>query len=131
MRLSATIEKLHERAPKLGKAVSLMTATGVIAGNSIGGSIPIWLMGTAKMITGSDIADKTVIKIANHWIKSNNAVINHILPKKDWRIDLPDDVHMDGKYLLVSNHQSWVDTSIVQYISENRLPLTRFLPNLS
>src|SRR5699024_10686625 len=38
----------------------------------------------------------------------------------------PDDVHMDGKYLLVSNHQSWVDTSIVQYISEKRLPLTRF-----
>ena len=33
---------------------------------------------------------------------------------------------MHGKYLLVSNHQSWVDTSIVQYISEKRLPLTRF-----
>lgn len=46
--------------------------------------------------------------------------------KKDWRINLPDDVRIDGKYLLVSNHQSWVDTSIVQYISENRLPLTRF-----
>lgn len=82
MRLTSSIQKLHERAPKLGKAVSLATATGVILGNSLGASIPMWLMGATKMITGSSIADETVIKIANHWIKSNNAVINHILPKK-------------------------------------------------
>ena len=41
-------------------------------------------------------------------------------------ISLPEDISSEGKYLLISNHQSWVDTSIVQYISENRLPLTRF-----
>ena len=126
MRLTSSIQKLHERAPKLGKAVSLATATGVILGNSLGASIPMWFLGATKMLPGSSIADETVIKIANPWINSNNAVINHILPKKDWRINLPDDVRIDGKYLLVSNHQSWVDTSIVQYISENRLPLTRF-----
>ena len=126
MRLNAAMQKIHTRAPKLGKAMSLATATGVIAANSFGGSIPLWLMGVGKIVTGAPIADKTVIKIANHWISSNNALIDTILPRKDWRIHLPDDVHMDGKYLLVSNHQSWVDTSIVQYISEKRLPLTRF-----
>ncbi len=126
MSLNATMQKLHKRAPTLGKAVSLATATGVIAANSFGGSIPLWLMGVGKIITGAPIADKTVIKITNHWISSNNALINNLLPRKDWRISLPDDVHIDGKYLLVSNHQSWVDTSIVQYISEKRLPLTRF-----
>lgn len=83
-------------------------------------------MGATKIITGAPIADKTVIKIAAHWISSNNALIDNMLPRKDWRINLPNDVHMDGKYLLVSNHQSWVDTSIVQYIGEKRLPLTRF-----
>lgn len=126
MRLNSLFQKMHERAPRLGKVVSLATATGVIVGNSFAGSIPIWLMGATKIMTGADIADKTVIKIANYWINSNNALIDTILPKKDWRISLPDDVHTDGQYLLVSNHQSWVDTSIVQYISENRLPLTRF-----
>ncbi len=126
MRLNSLFQKMHDRTPRLGKAVSLATATGVILGNSFAGSIPIWLMGATKIITGADIADKTVIKIANHWISSNNALIDTILPKKDWRISLPDEVHTDGKYLLVSNHQSWVDTSIVQYISEKRLPLTRF-----
>lgn len=126
MSLNATMQKLHKRAPTLGKAVSLATATGVIAANSFGGSIPLWLMGVGKIITGAPIADKTVIKITNHWISSNNALIDNLLPRKDWRITPPDDVHMNGKYLLVSNHQSWVDTSIVQYISEERLPLTRF-----
>lgn len=112
--------------PKVGKALSLATATGVIAGNSLGVGIPLWFMGATKMITGSKIADESVIKITNYWINSNNALIDNILPKKDWRISLPDDIHLDGKYLLFSNHQSWVDTSIVQYISENHLPLTRF-----
>lgn len=126
MRLNSTMQKIHKRAPRLGKAVSLATATSVLMVNSFGGSIPLWLMGATKILTGSQIADKTVISITNHWISSNNAVIDNILPKKDWRISLPDDVNTQGKYLLVSNHQSWVDTSIVQYISEKRLPLTRF-----
>nr|WP_317199826.1 acyltransferase [uncultured Psychrobacter sp.] len=126
MRLASVFQKIHDRTPKLGKAVSLATATGVILGNSFAGSIPVWLMGATKIITGADVADKAIIKIANHWIKSNNAVIDTVLPKKDWRIQLPEDVDTSGKYLLVSNHQSWVDTSIVQYIGQDRLPLTRF-----
>ncbi|MGP4734567.1 MULTISPECIES: acyltransferase [unclassified Psychrobacter] len=126
MRLTSTIRKMHKRSPTLGKAVSLATATGVIAANSFGGSIPLWLMGVGKVITGASIADKAVIKIATHWISSNSALIDNMLPRKDWRINLPDDIHTNGKYLLVSNHQSWVDTSIVQYIGEKRLPLTRF-----
>ena len=126
MRLTSTIRKMHKRSPKLGKAVSLATATGVIAANSFGGSIPLWLMGVGKVITGASIADKAVIKIATHWISSNSALIDNMLPRKDWRINLPDDIHTNGKYLLVSNHQSWVDTSIVQHIGEKRLPLTRF-----
>lgn len=126
MRTSSIVQRLHDKAPKLGKAVSFGAATGVIAVNSFGGGIPLWLMGTAKMLTGAKVADNTVIRIADHWIRSNNAVIDKLLPKKDWRIQLPDDVREDGQYLLICNHQSWVDTSIVQYISEDRLPLTRF-----
>lgn len=126
MPLTKAILSLQKRAPKVAKAVSLATATGVITANSIGGSLPIWLMGATKMITGAKIADNTVIKIANHWIHSNNLLIDKLFPNKDWRIHLPEDINPDGKYLLISNHQSWVDTSVVQYISENKLPLTRF-----
>ncbi len=126
MRLSNNLQKLRARAPKLGQALSLTAASGFIAGNSLVVALPVWLMGATKVVTGAAIADKTMIKVTNYWINSNNALIDKILPHKDWRISLPDDVHTQGKYLLMSNHQSWVDTSIVQYISEDRLPLTRF-----
>lgn len=126
MQLASLMQKLHQKTPKLGKAVSLATATGVITGTSMAAGLPVWLMGAAKVITGSKVADKTVIEVTNRWIKANNALIDNILPHKDWRISLPENVNTQGKYLLISNHQSWVDTSIVQYISENRLPLTRF-----
>lgn len=126
MRLASLFQKVHKRTPRLGKALSLTTATGVILGNSFAGSIPVWLMGATKILTGAAIADKAVIKIANHWINSNNTLIDTILPQKDWRISLPDNVNVNGKYLLISNHQSWVDTSVVQYVSQDRLPLTRF-----
>lgn len=126
MSLASTIQKLHKRAPKLGKAVSLVTAATVITGSSFRAGLPIWVMGAAKVITGSQTADDQVIKVTNRWIATNNTMIDDMLLDKDWRINLPDDVHPDGKYLLISNHQSWVDTSIVQYISAKRLPLTRF-----
>ena len=126
MSLASTIQKLHKRAPKLGKAVSLVTAATVITGSSFRASLPIWVMGAAKVITGSQTADDQVIKVTNRWIATNNTMIDDMLLNKDWRINLPDNVHPDGKYLLISNHQSWVDTSIVQYISAKRLPLTRF-----
>lgn len=126
MRLPSFIQKLHERSPRLGEAVSFLTATSVITGTGLAAGIPIWLMGATKVLTGSQIADKGLISMTTSWLNNNNALINNILPTKDWRISLPDDVQPNGKYLLVSNHQSWVDTSIVQYISEDRLPLTRF-----
>lgn len=126
MLLTKAMQSLQKRAPKAAKAASLAAATGVIAANSIGGSIPIWLMGATKMITGAKVADKTLIKIANHWIHSNNVLLDKMFPHKDWRITLPDNVHPDGKYLLICNHQSWVDTSVIQYVSEKKLPLTRF-----
>ncbi len=126
MQLASLMQKLHQKTPNLGKAVSLATATGVITGTSMAAGLPVWFMGAAKVITGSKVADKTVIDVTNRWIKANNALIDNILPSKDWRISLPESVNTEGKYLLISNHQSWVDTSIVQYISENRLPLTRF-----
>lgn len=126
MRLASTIQSLHKRAPKIAKVTSLVTAAGVITASSFRASVPLWVMGAVKVVTGSQAADDSVIKVTNRWIGSNNAMIDNMLPDKDWRISLPEDVHPNGKYLLMSNHQSWVDTSIVQYISAKRLPLTRF-----
>ena len=119
-------QNLHTKAPVIGKAASFATAAGVIGTNTLTYGMPLWLLGATKVATGSDVADKNVIRITKHWINTNNLLIDSVLPERDWRIDLPDDLEEDKQYLLISNHLSWVDTSIVQYISQGRLPLTRF-----
>jgi 1-acyl-sn-glycerol-3-phosphate acyltransferase len=125
-KIDSLYEKLHDKLPSVGKAASFLTGAGVLTANSIGVGLPIWTLGAAKVLTGSKRADKGLIEITKYWINSNNAVIDHALPHKDWRITMPNDLSEDKQYLLVSNHQSWVDTSIVQYISQGTLPLTRF-----
>ena len=81
MRLASTIQKIHDRAPRLGKAVSLATATGAIIGSSLSAGLPVWVMGATKVITGADIADKVVIKVTQAWIRNNNTLIDTILPR--------------------------------------------------
>ena len=125
-KIDSLYEKLHDKFPPVGKAASFLTGAGILTANSMAVGLPIWTLGAAKVLTGSKLADDALIEITKYWINSNNAVIDHALPHKDWRISLPDDLSEDKQYLLVSNHQSWVDTAIVQYISQDRLPLTRF-----
>ncbi|MDO4894602.1 acyltransferase [Moraxella sp.] len=120
------VQKLHEKTPKLAQKLSLLANTGAIAANSLAVGVPVLTAGALKMLTKSKTADQTVINIANHWINTNNRLIDKMLPAKDWRITLPDNLNPQGKYLLICNHKSWVDTSIIQYISENKLPITRF-----
>ncbi len=131
MTLKKIYQRLHDTSSKLGQTASLASAVAVIAGNSTLVGLPIWIIGSTKAITGAKVADEAMIQLAHYWIGINNRLIDTVLPKRDWRIEMPDDLSQDKQYLLISNHLSWVDTSIVQYISEGRLPLTRFFTKFS
>lgn len=119
-------EKLHQKSPKLAQKVSFATSASAIVANSVAVSVPLGTAGLAKVFAKSKRADKAVIDIARHWINVNNLLIDKVLPQKDWRIFMPDNLNANGKYLLICNHQSWVDTSIIQYVSFDKLPITRF-----
>lgn len=119
-------QKLHDKSPALAQKVSLATSVSAITLNSMAVSLPLFGAGLGKVFAGSKTADNTVIDIAHHWVGVNNLLIDKVLPHKDWRICLPDDLNPSGNYLLICNHQSWVDTSVIQYVSEGILPITRF-----
>lgn len=120
------LNKLDKRAKPLAKATTFGLTAGTVVLNSLSVGLPLWITGALKTGTGNKVADKSVLKIAEHWIHTNNQLIDKVLPAIDFRLTLPDDLSPNGRYILISNHQSWVDTAIIQYISENRLPLTRF-----
>ena len=119
-------QKIHDKHPKLAQKLRLGTGLGTMVANSVAISVPLYGAGLAKTLLGSKQGDKAVLSIANHWINTNNRLLDTLMPERDWRISVPDDLKKDGRYLLVCNHQSWVDTSVVQYVSESRLPITRF-----
>lgn len=120
------LTNLRQTSKPLAQATTFLTTAGTLATNSLLVGIPVWTAGLIKVMTGNKTADKAVLGIANYWIHTNNNLINNVLPKIDFRLNVPSDLSENGKYILLSNHQSWVDTTLIQYISENRLPLTRF-----
>ncbi len=101
---------------------SAMTASTVLHGP------PVLALGLTKLFAKSKKVDETNIQLANSWIGVNNWLIEKVLPHTKWTIHVDDnlDLSLQGRYLMICNHQSWVDTTVNQYFGLERMPLTRF-----
>jgi 1-acyl-sn-glycerol-3-phosphate acyltransferase len=91
---------------------------------------PVMVVGLAQALTPKKISGEALstlaVKLANKWIGFNGWLIDHSLPKIEWQLTMPIDLSLNDQYLLICNHQSWVDTTVMQYIGLPRMPLTRF-----
>ncbi len=63
--------------------------------------------------------------VAESWIGVNNALFS-LASKTRWEQHLPEYLNRDGCYLVLCNHQSWVDIPVLQKCFNRRLPLLRF-----
>lgn len=63
--------------------------------------------------------------LAQSWIAVNTAMIDH-LTGTCFRIDEQAGMKIDGHYLVLANHQSWVDILVLQKVFNRRIPLLRF-----
>ena len=63
--------------------------------------------------------------LAESWIGVNNWMWDRFT---DTRLRVRDDaaLQMDGHYLVLANHQSWVDILVLQKVFNRRIPLLRF-----
>lgn len=89
---------------------------------------PVLLLGLSKLFCASKKVDQINIGITNSWLRVNNWLIDHLLTDTKWDIQLDPALELDlqGRYLMICNHQSWVDTTVNQYFGLSRMPLTRF-----
>jgi 1-acyl-sn-glycerol-3-phosphate acyltransferase len=118
----------HKNSSLLQKISKGLTVSSVITGSTFFHGPPVLALGLTKLFKKSKKIDETNIQITNSWLSVNNWLINHVLPDLDWeiRIDERLDLNLQGRYLMMCNHQSWVDTTVNQYFGLTQMPLTRF-----
>jgi len=91
--------------------------------------IPIFLTAFLKVIlpitTLRKLFDKLLNTCASNWI-SFNKVIFKITKPIQWEVDLPQNISMDGWYLVMANHQSWVDILVLQNVFNRKIPFLKF-----
>lgn len=68
---------------------------------------------------------KAMIWFAENWIRGNSAWM-WLTQRTDWQVSGLDGLQYDGWYLVISNHQSWVDIFVLQHLLNRRIPFLKF-----
>ena len=63
--------------------------------------------------------------IAESWVGVNSWMMRHLTDTKV-TVEGADALDRNGHYLVIANHQSWVDILILQFVFNRRIPLLRF-----
>ncbi|PKL37623.1 MAG: acyltransferase [Spirochaetae bacterium HGW-Spirochaetae-1] len=71
------------------------------------------------------ILNKILIRVANNWVLINSLFIHYCFNIK-WNITGLEKLKKKDWYLVISNHQSWVDIIIIQKILYGRIPYIKF-----
>ncbi|OOG57421.1 acyltransferase [Rhodanobacter sp. C03] len=71
------------------------------------------------------VCSRALIVIAESWIAVNSRMFEWFTRTR-WQIEGLTNLHHDGNYLVLCNHQSWVDIPVLQKIFNRRIPFLRF-----
>jgi 1-acyl-sn-glycerol-3-phosphate acyltransferase len=71
------------------------------------------------------VINKILHWIGENWIAGNSGWM-WLTQKTQWDVKGADNLNYNGWYLVVSNHQSWVDILVMQHLLNRRIPLLKF-----
>lgn len=69
--------------------------------------------------------NRLLVLIADTWIAGNGAVFA-LMTRMHWRVHGLEGLRPDRSYLVICNHQSWVDIPVLQRVLTRRIPFLRF-----
>ncbi len=97
--------------------------------NTIFWVTPLMLVAFAKLIIPLEgwhrLCNRILNGIANSWISINN--LNMRITKRiKWDIHGDEKLKPDDWYLVLSNHQSWVDILVLQKVFNRKIPFLKF-----
>jgi len=71
------------------------------------------------------VIDPLLLKIAEAWIAGNSGWMRLTQPLQ-WEVSGLQDLSKRQWYLVICNHQSWVDILVLQHVLNRRIPLLKF-----
>ena len=71
------------------------------------------------------LVDPLLLRIAEAWIAGNSGWMR-LTQALDWRVSGIENLSPHQWYLVVCNHQSWVDILVLQHVLNRRIPLLKF-----
>jgi 1-acyl-sn-glycerol-3-phosphate acyltransferase len=64
-------------------------------------------------------------EVATLWTVGNRAIIKLLIPGR-WELTIPPELKPRGRYLMIANHQTWVDIIVLLEAFQRRIPFPRF-----
>jgi len=91
--------------------------------------VPLFALTLVKLLLPFTAARRAcsrgLVAIAESWIGVNNALFD-LFTRIRWQVEGVDGLRRDGNYLVLCNHQSWVDIPVLQKVFNRRIPFLRF-----
>jgi 1-acyl-sn-glycerol-3-phosphate acyltransferase len=113
----------------LPRPLRIATAAVAVTVNSIVHITPLMIVALLKVIFRwrrvRAVCDRTLMAIAASWIDVNSALFEWLTDTRVVVTGLPEPMP-EGHFLVICNHQSWVDIPVLQKLFNRRLPLLRF-----
>ena len=103
----------------------------LIAANCLVHVVPVVVLGVVKAVLPFAAVRRAcnplLTGLAESWIAVNTAMMGAFTDTGfDVLLDPGADLRRDGHYLVLANHQSWVDILVLQKVFNRRIPLLRF-----
>jgi 1-acyl-sn-glycerol-3-phosphate acyltransferase len=120
------IRKLFSHLP--GPIIGLFSAFYMMVNTCLGGVLVI-IIGFLKLIIPIEgwhrLCSKVIIVISHTWIAINNVGLEHT-KNIQWEVRGIDNIKPNDWYLVISNHQSWVDIVVLQKVFHGKIPFLKF-----
>ncbi|MDQ3288758.1 MAG: acyltransferase [Pseudomonadota bacterium] len=104
--------------------VSLLIAT-----NTVLHVLPLLVVALVKAVLPSErlrkASNPVLTGLAESWIGFNSWVLDRFTGTRV-EVEMDAALRTDGHYLMLANHQSWVDILVLQKVFNRRIPLMRF-----
>lgn len=110
------------------QARGVLTFAGLTI-NTVVWIVPVMLLALVKLLiplkSVRRVVSRWLMMMAESWISGNRLILAGS-GSRTWHADGVEDLSRQGWYLVLANHQTWVDIVVLQVAFNRRIPLLKF-----